>query len=108
MLHLIDFLERCGQDADLRHASADVVDEALRGIGIDPALRTAILNKDQRTLEALLGVRTNVCCMIHKEDEEEEEEEEPEDEDDEHGDEEEHEAVLADTAGAQGRATRAA
>jgi len=107
VLNLIDFLERCGQDAELRHASAEVMEEALRGIGIEPTLRTAILNKDQRALEALLGADTNVCCMVHREDEEEEEEPEDED-DDEHEDEEEHEAVLENTARAQGRASRAA
>jgi hypothetical protein len=107
VLNLIDFLERCGQDAELRHASAEVVEEALRAIGIEPALRTAILNKDQRALEALLGADTNVCCMVHREDEEEEEEE-PEDEDDEHGDEEEEHQAVLENLGAQGRAARVA
>jgi hypothetical protein len=80
--NVIDFLERFGQDADLRHAPSDALAEALKSAGIDPELRAAILGNDQRTLEALLGADTNVCCMTHKEDEEEEpEEEEDEDED---------------------------
>lgn len=85
MSNVIDFLERFGQDADLRHAAADAVAEALRNAGLEPALQAAVLNKDQRALEALLGADTNVCCMVFKEDEEEEtEEEEEDDEDDEH------------------------
>jgi orotate phosphoribosyltransferase len=83
--NVIDFLERLGQDADLRHATDEAVAEALRNAGIEPALQAAVLDKDQRALEALLGADTNVCCMIFKKEEEEEEtEEEEEDEDDEH------------------------
>ena len=84
MSNVIDFLERFGQDADLRHAADDAVAEALRKAGLEPALQAAVLNKDQRALEALLGADTNVCCMVFKEDEEEETEEEEDDEDDEH------------------------
>jgi hypothetical protein len=80
--NVIDFLERFGQDADLRHATDEAVAEALCNAGVAPALQEAVLDGDQRALEALLGADTNVCCMIFKEDEEEEEEEE--DEDDEH------------------------
>ena len=82
MSNVIDFLERFGQDADLRYATSEMMEEALRGAGIDPALRAAILGKDQRTLEALLGAVPNVCCATHKEDEEEEETEEDDDEED--------------------------
>jgi hypothetical protein len=82
--NVIDFLERFGQDADLRHAGDEAVAEALRNAGIEPALQAAVLDKDQRALQALLGADTNVCCMVFKEDEEEETEEEEGDEDDEH------------------------
>ena len=89
MLNVIDFLERFGQDAGLRYATGEVVADALQQAGIEPALQAAILAKDQRTLEALLGSDTNVCCLIHKDDEEEEEEEEgDEDEDDDDEDDE--------------------
>ena len=90
MLNVIDFLERFGQDAGLRYATGDVVAEALQQAGIDPAVRLAIVSKDQAALERLLGADTNVCCMINKPDDEEEEEEEDdedEDEDDEDFDE---------------------
>jgi hypothetical protein len=85
--NVIDFLERFGQDADLRYATSEMMEEALRGAGIDPALRAAILGKDQQTLEALLGAVPNICCTTHKEDEEEEEETEEDEDEDEDDDE---------------------
>jgi hypothetical protein len=85
--NVIDFLERLGQDAELRYASREMLEEALRSAGIDPNLRAAILGTDHRALEALVGAEPNVCCSVHREDEEEEEEEEPEEE--EEGEEEE-------------------
>jgi hypothetical protein len=33
-------------------------------MGVNSAVQTAILNKDQEALESLLGANTNVCCMI--------------------------------------------
>jgi hypothetical protein len=92
--NVIDLLERFGQDAALRHATEDAVAEALRAAGLEPALHAAILDKDQRKLEALLGADTNVCCMINAPDEEEEEEEE------EDGEEEEEEEPEKDQAAA--------
>jgi hypothetical protein len=92
--NVIDFLERFGQDAGLRHATDDAVAEALRNAGIEAALRAAILDKDQRTLEALLGTDTNVCCMVHAPDEEEEEEEEGGEEEEEEEKEDDEKAEL--------------
>jgi hypothetical protein len=93
--NVIEFLERFGRDAELRHASDEAVNEALKAAGIDPALRLAIVDKDQGALERLLGADTNVCCMINAPDEEEEDdeddEEEDEDEDEDEDDEEEDE-----------------
>jgi hypothetical protein len=84
MTNVIDFLERLGQDARLRYASAEELDRVLIGAQIDPALRAALLGEDQRQLEALLGAATNVCCMVHapEDDEEETEDDEGEEEDD--------------------------
>jgi hypothetical protein len=89
--NVIDFLERLGQDADLCRASGEMLEEALRESGIDPALRAALLANNPRALEALLGAQSNTCCLVWKEDEEpkkeeEEEEEEPEKEEGENGD----------------------
>ncbi|MBB6188618.1 hypothetical protein [Rhodanobacter sp. MP7CTX1] len=63
MSNVIAFLERMGQDAQLRHASQNDVRLALAREQIDPELQAAILAKDQQRLETLLG-SSNVCCMI--------------------------------------------
>ena len=63
MSNVIAFLEKMGQDAQLRHASRSDVELALAGAQIDSELQAAILAKDQQKLEALLG-SPNVCCMI--------------------------------------------
>ena len=91
MSNVINFLERFGADADLRHAPDEAVNEALRAAGIDPAVRLAIVGKDQGELERLLGADTNVCCMINAPDEEEEEEED----DGEEEEEEKEKALLS-------------
>lgn len=89
MTNVIDFLESLGQDATLRHATSEAVEEALAIAQIDPALRAAILDKDQHRLQELLGVQTNVCCLVHApEDDEEEAEEDDDDFDDDEGDKE--------------------
>ena len=90
MSNVIDFLQRLGQDADLRHAPRIALELALAEADIDPALREALLGTDQRKLESLLGADTNVCAMISP-GQKEESEEEDEDEDDEDEDEDEDE-----------------
>lgn len=84
MSNVIDFLERLGQDAQLRHASDDQLERALVNAQIDPEVRDAILMRDQRRLESLLGTNPNVCCMIiaPAREEDDEFEEEKKDEDD--------------------------
>jgi hypothetical protein len=75
MSNVIDFLERLGKDAHLRRASDPELEQALIRAQIDPAVREAILLRDQRRLESLLGATANVCCAIyaplHEEDDEE-------------------------------------
>lgn len=82
MSNVIDFLERMGHDAQLRHASLNEVEHALARTQLDPELQAAILAKDQQKLEILLG-QNNVCCalMPGKEDEEEDGDEGPSKED---------------------------
>ncbi|EIM03928.1 MULTISPECIES: hypothetical protein [Rhodanobacter] len=63
MFDVIDFLERVGQDAQLRHASRDEVGSALSNAEIDPELRVAILARDKEGLQALLG-QDPFCCLI--------------------------------------------
>jgi hypothetical protein len=77
MTDVVDFLERMGQDAQLRHASQDDLELALTSAEIVPELRGAILAKDQAQLEALLG-RVPQCSVFFpsKEDEEQDDESE--------------------------------
>ena len=90
MSNVIDFLEKFGADAQLRYAPDDEVEAALKLAGIDLAVRAAIVSKDQRALEALLGADTNVCCLVEKPaDEEDDEDVDEDDEDDEDEDEDE-------------------
>jgi hypothetical protein len=63
MSNVIAFLERMGQDAQLRRASRTEVELALAGAQIDSELKAAILAKDHQKLEVLLG-SSNVCCMV--------------------------------------------
>jgi hypothetical protein len=92
--NVIDFLQRLGQDADLRHAPRTALELALAEADIDPALREALIGADQRKLESLLGADTNVCAMVSpgkKEEDEEEDEDDLDDEDDEDEDEDDDE-----------------
>lgn len=75
MFNVIDFLERMGQDAQLRQSSPDEVALALADAEIDPALRLAILSKDPQRIEALLGQEPFCCLLVPGEEQEEDEEE---------------------------------
>jgi hypothetical protein len=89
MMDAIDFFERVGQDARLRYATSEELDDALARAGLDPAIQAAISNDDALELRALLGARAQLCCLIEKPeegDEEDDEDEEDEDGDDEGGD----------------------
>jgi hypothetical protein len=63
MADIIEFLERLGRDASLRHAPEAVLEQALRDAQIDPQLHAALMRGDQTEVEAVLGVN-NVCCMV--------------------------------------------
>jgi hypothetical protein len=92
MSNVIDFLERLGKDAQLRHASDQELEQALIGAQIDPAVREAILLRDQRRLESVLGASPNICCAIYapvREDDDEKDDEKQQD--DGEGEEEEKE-----------------
>jgi len=87
MSNVIDFLERLGKDAQLSRANDAALAQALAEAQIDPAVREAILLRDQHQLEALLGASSNVCCMIiapaREDDDAAEEQEEKKQQDDE-------------------------
>jgi hypothetical protein len=76
MSNIVDFIERLGQDSHLRYAASVDVERELQRAEIPPQLQAALLAADPRRLEALLGVQSNVCCMVHAPDDEEEEEDE--------------------------------
>ncbi len=82
MSNVIDFLEKWGQDSQLRHATGDDLEKALVAAGIEPAVRAAILGADRATLESLLGARSKVVCGIWAPEEEETEEEDEESDED--------------------------
>ena len=86
MSNVIDLLERLGKDAQLRNATDGELEQVMIRAQIDPAIRDAILLRDQRRLEELLGADANVCCMIfvpaqEEPEEHSDEEEEPEEDD---------------------------
>lgn len=84
MSNVIDFLEGLGHDAQLRYTTGSELERVLESADIEPALRMAILTENRRQMEALLGAKANVCCMVHvpDDDDEEEEDDSQEDEDD--------------------------
>ncbi|MFL6604787.1 MAG: hypothetical protein ACJ8R9_26105 [Steroidobacteraceae bacterium] len=72
MSNVIDFLERLGQDSQLRYATGIELEQALTRAGIEPALRTAMLGSDGGRLESLMGATPNICCMINVPEQEDE------------------------------------
>lgn len=72
MTDVIDFLERLGQDATLRQAPLESALRGVGGTGLSVEVRAALVARDQRALETLLGTR-NVCCMVNAPVEEEQE-----------------------------------
>lgn len=77
----ITLLESIGADADLMSADAAELRESLESVGLEPALRTALLDGDVKTLRALLRAPDIVCCIVDPAEEEDEEEEEEEGDD---------------------------
>jgi len=65
MSNVIDFIERLGQDSQLRHATGIELEQALTRAGIEPAVRTAMLGSDRGLLESLIGATPNICCMVN-------------------------------------------
>ncbi|HEY8682013.1 MAG TPA: hypothetical protein VIM06_02490 [Rhodanobacter sp.] len=74
MSNVIDFLEKIGGNAKLRHASQGEVELALASEQIGPELSAAILAKDGQQIEKLLG-QTPYCCLLFPEKEDEDDKE---------------------------------
>jgi hypothetical protein len=64
MSNVIDFLEKMGRDAQLRHASNSDLVQALAAEGLEPNVLHALLRKDVHQVETLLGGKANVCCVL--------------------------------------------
>lgn len=81
MSNVVDFLQRAGEDSQLRYADCDGLEQALAQTNIAPAVREALLNGDSTGLAALLGSRVELCGIIYApQDQEEESEEQDSDE----------------------------
>ncbi|WP_266170904.1 hypothetical protein [Dyella subtropica] len=57
MSDVIEFLEKIGQDATLRHASPEDMELAMRDAQIDAPLSSAMLARDASELQTLLNLR---------------------------------------------------
>jgi hypothetical protein len=64
MSNIIDLLERLGQDARLHEATHAEIDQLLQDAGASADVRAAVAAGDQRRLESLLDISSNVCCLI--------------------------------------------
>jgi hypothetical protein len=71
MSNFMEFLEQMGQDAQLRYATNDELEQALTRAQIEPAVRTAVLAGDRRQLEVLLGATGNTFCGVYVPDDDE-------------------------------------
>jgi len=67
MSKIISLLEKMGQNAEFRYANADQL--AVLMAETDPALIDAVVAGDQQALEAILGARNKIVCMIYPVDE---------------------------------------
>jgi len=81
MSSVIEFLERMGAHAPLRHASQDEIAVALQGAQVDSALGAAIIARSTADLYSLLDVRPMFKTTENpgREDEDEEGEDDGED-----------------------------
>ena len=65
MADVIEFLERMGQDAHLRHAPEAVLEQAMLDNRLSPRARAALTRGDRAEIEAVIGAESNVCCVIY-------------------------------------------
>jgi hypothetical protein len=77
--NVVDFLQRAGEDSQLRYASCGGLEQALAQTNIAPALREALLKGDSTRLATLLGSQLDMCGYVFAP--EDEDEQEPEEQD---------------------------
>jgi hypothetical protein len=83
MSNVINFLEKMGRDAQLRHASRDDLQNALLAGSVSAELSVLLLAGNQSAIESLLGQMPLCCAMFPVKEDEEESEESPAKDDDE-------------------------
>ena len=64
MSNIVEFLEKVGQDCDLRTANPQAWQKTLTEQKLSPQMHAALLGRDQHALSALLGARNNVVCAV--------------------------------------------
>lgn len=64
MAKLIEFLERVGSDATLRHADAEALEAALADTDIDEETRAALRDGDRDALHRLIGERPFIVAQM--------------------------------------------
>lgn len=64
MSNVVDFLQRAGEDSQLRYAGCGGLEQALAQTNIAAPLREALLKGDSASLAALLGSRLDMCGVI--------------------------------------------
>lgn len=99
MVDVIDLLEVLGADADLVRGTGASFDALLEREGVEPVLRSALLEGDAGVLQRLLRAPNNVCCLINPAEPDEDEEDEEDEEQDEEGADENDMMNDADDAG---------
>ena len=65
MSNVVDFLQRAGEDSQLRYAGCGGLEQALAQTNIAAPLREALLKGDSAGLAALLGSRMDMCGIIY-------------------------------------------
>jgi hypothetical protein len=73
--NVVDFLQRAGEDSQLRYAGCGGLEQALSQTNIAAPLREALLKGDSNLLAALLGSSVDMCGIIFAPQDEEEPEE---------------------------------
>jgi hypothetical protein len=63
--NVVDFLQRAGEDSQLRYAGCGGLEQALAQTNIAAPLREALLKGDSTRLAALLGSRMDMCGVIY-------------------------------------------
>jgi hypothetical protein len=63
--NVVDFLQRAGEDSQLRYAGCGGLEQALAQTNIAAPLREALLKGDSAGLAALLGSRVDMCGVIY-------------------------------------------